>query len=85
MGANAHAGAGASFSDRAALAPAGGLTHRAAVLPMQVVGPLSREGFFCLGGGPLRSRTTESVADGHTVSNAPDLFRPPKLSGTGPG
>ncbi len=42
MGANAHAGAGASFSDRAALAPAGGLTHRAAVLPMQVVGPLSR-------------------------------------------
>ena len=24
-------------------------------------------------------------ADGHTVSNAPDLFRPPKLSGTGPG
>jgi hypothetical protein len=26
-----------------------------------------------------------SFADGHTVSNAPDLFRPPKLSGTGPG
>ena len=25
------------------------------------------------------------LADGHTVSNAPDLFRPPKLSGTGPG
>ena len=24
------------------------------------------------------------LADGHTVSNAPDLFRPPKLSGTGP-
>ena len=24
-------------------------------------------------------------ADGHTVSNAPDLFRPPKLSGVGPG
>ena len=23
-------------------------------------------------------------ADGHTVLNAPDLFRPPKLSGTGP-
>ena len=23
-------------------------------------------------------------ADGHTVSNAPDLFRPLKLSGTGP-
>ena len=32
--------------------------------------------------------TTISVrffADGHTVSNAPDLFRPPKLSNTGPG
>ena len=25
------------------------------------------------------------VADGHTASNAPDLFRPPKLSGAGPG
>ena len=25
------------------------------------------------------------LADGHTVSNAPDLSRPPKLSGTGPG
>ena len=25
------------------------------------------------------------LADGHTVSNAPDLFRPLKLSGTGPG
>ena len=24
-------------------------------------------------------------ADGHTVSNAPDLFRPPKLSSTGIG
>ena len=24
-------------------------------------------------------------ADGHTASNAPDLFRPPKLSGAGPG
>ena len=24
-------------------------------------------------------------ADGHTTSNAPDLFRPPKLSGVGPG
>ena len=24
-------------------------------------------------------------ADGHTVSNAPDLFRPPKLSGAEPG
>ena len=23
-------------------------------------------------------------ADGYTVSNAPDLFRPPKLSNTGP-
>ena len=26
-----------------------------------------------------------SLADGHTASNAPDLFRPPKLSGAGPG
>ena len=26
-----------------------------------------------------------SFADGHTASNAPDLFRPPKLSGAGPG
>jgi hypothetical protein len=26
-----------------------------------------------------------SLADGHTTSNAPDLFRPPKLSGVGPG
>jgi hypothetical protein len=25
------------------------------------------------------------LADGHTASNAPDLFRPPKLSGAGPG
>ena len=28
---------------------------------------------------------SDIFADGHTVSNAPDLFRPPKLSGTGPG
>ena len=27
----------------------------------------------------------QSFADGHTASNAPDLFRPPKLSGAGPG
>ena len=26
-----------------------------------------------------------TTADGHTASNAPDLFRPPKLSGAGPG
>ena len=26
-----------------------------------------------------------TFADGHTASNAPDLFRPPKLSGAGPG
>ena len=26
-----------------------------------------------------------AVAGGHTASNAPDLFRPPKLSGAGPG
>ena len=28
---------------------------------------------------------TGAFADGHTASNAPDLFRPPKLSGAGPG
>ena len=28
---------------------------------------------------------SQSVAGGHTASNAPDLFRPPKLSGAGPG
>ena len=32
-----------------------------------------------LGGAAL------SIAGGHTASNAPDLFRPPKLSGAGPG
>ena len=26
-----------------------------------------------------------TVASGHTASNAPDLFRTPKLSGAGPG
>ena len=26
-----------------------------------------------------------AIAGGHTASNAPDLFRPPKLSGAGPG
>ena len=26
-----------------------------------------------------------TIADGHTVLNTPDLFRPPKLSSTGPG
>ena len=29
--------------------------------------------------------TNDTFADGHTKSNAPDLFRPPKLSGLGPG
>ena len=29
--------------------------------------------------------TRNTFADGHTASNAPDLFRPPKLSGAGPG
>ena len=28
---------------------------------------------------------TSTIAGGHTASNAPDLFRPPKLSGAGPG
>ena len=30
-------------------------------------------------------RETLDVASGHTASNAPDLFRTPKLSGAGPG
>ena len=29
--------------------------------------------------------TSIILADGHTASNTPDLFRPPKLSGAGPG
>ena len=33
----------------------------------------------------LRVVLTNMFADGHTASNAPDLFRPPKLSGAGPG
>ena len=33
---------------------------------------------------PWRAANTV-LADGHTASNAPDLFRPPKLSGAGPG
>ena len=36
------------------------------------------------GAGRAGPRTPIS-ADGHTASNAPDLFRPPKLSGAGPG
>ena len=40
-------------------------------------------------GGPAKQGASvalkNNIADGHTVSNAPDLFRPPKLSGTGPG
>ena len=27
----------------------------------------------------------DTIADGHTALNTPDLFRPPKLSGAGPG
>ena len=30
-------------------------------------------------------RCADNFADGHTASNTPDLFRPPKLSGAGPG
>ena len=33
----------------------------------------------------LCSSVALEFADGHTASNAPDLFRPPKLSSTGPG
>ena len=31
------------------------------------------------------ARAVIMFADGHTASNTPDLFRPPKLSGAGPG
>jgi hypothetical protein len=34
---------------------------------------------------PLLASKISYLADGHTASNAPDLFRPPKLSGAGPG
>ena len=33
----------------------------------------------------LTSAPSIVIAGGHTASNAPDLFRPPKLSGAGPG
>ena len=39
----------------------------------------------CLRFSRMHGPISSIVADGHTVSNAPDLFRPPKLSGTGPG
>ena len=32
-----------------------------------------------------QSSSGNNTAGGHTASNAPDLFRPPKLSGAGPG
>ena len=37
--------------------------------------------------GQIASTSAPSIviAGGHTASNAPDLFRPPKLSGAGPG
>jgi hypothetical protein len=35
--------------------------------------------------GALMNENDSRLADGHTESNAPDLFRPPKLSGSGPG
>ena len=38
--------------------------------------PLHKSCYLCCG---------FSLADGHTTSNAPDLLRPPKLSGVGPG
>ena len=34
---------------------------------------------------PAGGQRPQVIADGHTASNAPDLFRPPKLSGAGPG
>ena len=40
---------------------------------------------FRIFGGRVECNLTLTFADGHTASNAPDLFRPPKLSGAGPG
>ena len=42
-----------------------------------------RPTFVCFGVKCFAGRYV--VAGGHTASNAPDLFRPPKLSGAGPG
>ena len=53
-----------------------------------VLGMSQTSTIVCL---PVRTQVTVwqgekyIFADGHTVSNTPDLFRPPKLSGTGPG
>ena len=44
-----------------------------------VLGLVALAGTFRLG------RRALFIAGGHTASNAPDLFRPPKLSGAGPG
>ena len=48
--------------------------------------PGSMEPMLCKTGLPSKAPSLNKVfADGHTASNAPDLFRPPKLSGAGPG
>ena len=48
--------------------------------------PGSMEPMLCKMGLPSKAPSLNKVfADGHTASNAPDLFRPPKLSGAGPG
>ena len=44
--------------------------------------PLPCASLSCLQGKSIFAYT---FADGHTASNAPDLFRPPKLSSAGPG
>ena len=49
-----------------------------------VISSLREHGMFRLGGVGARMQHI-AFADGHTASNAPDLFRPPKLSGAGPG
>ena len=49
-----------------------------------VISSLREHGMFRLGGVGARMQHI-TFADGHTASNAPDLFRPPKLSGAGPG
>ena len=46
-----------------------------------------KSGLAAAGGGDERAGPSGGPfpADGHTASNTPDLFRPPKLSGAGPG
>ena len=72
----------------------GWLASRACDALGECIGPRAGPSRMRKGAPPGAQRVTRMpkeeglisiVADGHTVSNTPDLFRPPKLSGTGPG